>query len=386
MKFNNLFLVIFTVFLFTFFSCQSGLKNIGFYEIKESNGSDDNNSQITTHYDGLVYLSSDKDYIKVFPKSDVMQNSGKIDLIEGKILFIDKKSFFKNKLEKINIDDNFYFPNQLGNIQFYRLKLPYYIINFNSTVTLEYYNNENKITEIKTILHFISNSDFYNYYGFFIPLNINWNINKIKVGINISSDKKINIKIIKNIYVKVIDFIVDTVFFDKKKTDEFFNYNMEKIILERKIKYDIWGENNNYLYLFNGYGFPVIDEFGISSNFGDARILKGYNGRILSPKSHHTGLDISKRYCDFAYATADGIIRLTKYNELFGNTLIIEHGFGLFTTYYHLEKFFVKEGDIVLQYDTEELLYDIEKAESKYSETSAKLDVVRQNSFNDVKS
>lgn len=44
----------------------------------------------------------------------------------------------------------------------------------------------------------------------------------------------------------------------------------------------------------------------------------------------------------------------------------------------------VKEGDIVLQYDTEELLYDIEKSESKYGETSARLDLVRQKSFNDI--
>jgi len=44
----------------------------------------------------------------------------------------------------------------------------------------------------------------------------------------------------------------------------------------------------------------------------------------------------------------------------------------------------VKEGDIILRYDTDELLYDIEKSEIKCSESSAKLDMTQQKSFKDV--
>ncbi len=52
-----------------------------------------------------------------------------------------------------------------------------------------------------------------------------------------------------------------------------------------------------------------------------------------------------------ARAVADGIIAFSGETSAFGNTLVIDHGFGLYTVYGHLEDLSHKSGDTVKQYD-----------------------------------
>ena len=44
-------------------------------------------------------------------------------------------------------------------------------------------------------------------------------------------------------------------------------------------------------------------------------------------------------------ATANGIVKKSKYNGSFGNFIEIDHGNGFFTVYGHLSKRFVKKGE-----------------------------------------
>lgn len=45
----------------------------------------------------------------------------------------------------------------------------------------------------------------------------------------------------------------------------------------------------------------------------------------------------------------------------------------------------VKPGDIILEYNTQELNYQLKQAQAQYDEASAKLDMVRQRAFNDIR-
>ena len=84
----------------------------------------------------------------------------------------------------------------------------------------------------------------------------------------------------------------------------------------------------------------------ISSVYGSQRILNG------EPKSPHNALDYAAKTGTPITAPADGVVTLA-YDEMFltGKTVLIDHGLGVTTSYSHLSKMSVKEGDIVKRGD-----------------------------------
>jgi len=76
-------------------------------------------------------------------------------------------------------------------------------------------------------------------------------------------------------------------------------------------------------------------------NFGVRRV---YNGRT---KSFHAGLDLAAAEGTPVAAAADGRVVLAGDLYFSGGTVLIDHGAGLFTQYFHLSRIDVKEGDTV---------------------------------------
>lgn len=91
-------------------------------------------------------------------------------------------------------------------------------------------------------------------------------------------------------------------------------------------------------HLWNG-NFIVPVEGELSSDFGLRRIMNG------EPKNPHTGIDIAAPEGTPVHTSNHG--KIVFIDELFytGKTLIIDHGLGLFTMYFHLSEILVKEGD-----------------------------------------
>jgi murein DD-endopeptidase MepM/ murein hydrolase activator NlpD len=82
----------------------------------------------------------------------------------------------------------------------------------------------------------------------------------------------------------------------------------------------------------------------ISGVYGSQRVLNG------EPKRPHFGLDIANKTGTPIVAPANGIVRLAHNNMFYsGGTLIIDHGFGISTTYIHLSKIDVKQNQVVKQ-------------------------------------
>ncbi|MBC2709956.1 MAG: M23 family metallopeptidase [Desulfosarcina sp.] len=90
--------------------------------------------------------------------------------------------------------------------------------------------------------------------------------------------------------------------------------------------------------------WPVIGR--ISGVYGSQRILNG------KPRRPHYGVDIAAPTGTPIKAPADGVVSLA-HNDMFfsGGTLIVDHGHGLSTSYLHLHKILVKEGQRVKQGD-----------------------------------
>lgn len=78
-----------------------------------------------------------------------------------------------------------------------------------------------------------------------------------------------------------------------------------------------------------------------SGNFGARRI---YNGKT---KSVHAGLDFAAAEGTPVAAAGDGRVVLAGDLYFSGGTVLLDHGAGLFTQYFHLSRIDVKEGDAV---------------------------------------
>src|SRR5262245_40262 len=63
----------------------------------------------------------------------------------------------------------------------------------------------------------------------------------------------------------------------------------------------------------------------------------------------HTGLDISAEYGTPIKATADGVVESAGYNGNYGNSVVLDHGYGIGTRFGHMSRIAVRPGQKVLR-------------------------------------
>ncbi|MEG2144478.1 MAG: M23 family metallopeptidase, partial [Oscillospiraceae bacterium] len=97
--------------------------------------------------------------------------------------------------------------------------------------------------------------------------------------------------------------------------------------------------------LWQGKFMPPLKEYRITSEFGEIRTVNG------APSDRHGGLDMAAPAGTPVYATNDGEVLFAEKIQLTGNTIMIEHGLGLKSHYYHMDSLNVKAGDMVKKGD-----------------------------------
>jgi len=85
-------------------------------------------------------------------------------------------------------------------------------------------------------------------------------------------------------------------------------------------------------------GFARPRDAEVTARFGDQRTLNG------KKKSVHYGLDLDGQVGDPVTAANDGTVVLVRNCYTSGNTVLIAHGGGVITGYFHLSAFAVKQG------------------------------------------
>jgi murein DD-endopeptidase MepM/ murein hydrolase activator NlpD len=75
--------------------------------------------------------------------------------------------------------------------------------------------------------------------------------------------------------------------------------------------------------------------------FGSVRIMNG------QPRNPHNGEDIGAPLGTDVAVTNDGVVRLTVDHFFSGRGVIVDHGLGFYSMYFHLSEVLVKDGDLV---------------------------------------
>jgi len=118
---------------------------------------------------------------------------------------------------------------------------------------------------------------------------------------------------------------------------------LKRITLEKeKVKAVLAGFTPDRLW---GSGFLVPVEGTVTGAFGSKRILNG------QPRNQHNGEDIAASLGTPVKATNDGVVKMVDDHFFSGKGVILDHGLGLFTMYFHLDSTAVKEGGRVKRGD-----------------------------------
>ena len=80
----------------------------------------------------------------------------------------------------------------------------------------------------------------------------------------------------------------------------------------------------------------------VMSDFADRRTYI-YKGKVVDQQDH-LGLDLASTRAAEIQAANDGVVMLAQYFGIYGNTVVIDHGYGLMSLYGHLSSITVSSG------------------------------------------
>jgi murein DD-endopeptidase MepM/ murein hydrolase activator NlpD len=171
----------------------------------------------------------------------------------------------------------------------------------------------------------------------YIPVSYYEKPKKLKVEVFYTKDGKSNSK---EIFFEVIDG-------DYKK--ETLSVDGSKVKLSKKDKQRTRKEYAEAMKIYNTVteekftdsDFIMPIDSKITSDFGNARVFNG------SLKSYHSGTDFRAKVGTPIKSANDGVVVLASDRFYAGGSIIIDHGHGIYSCYYHMSRFDVKEGQKV---------------------------------------
>jgi len=119
---------------------------------------------------------------------------------------------------------------------------------------------------------------------------------------------------------------------------------LKRIKEEREEANKIYATANAGLKFSSKFILPMSS--AVTSPFGTARV---FNGTL---KSYHGGTDFRAAVGSSVIAANDGVVVIAKDRYYAGGSVVIDHGEGIYTQYYHLSALNVKVGQSVKKGDT----------------------------------
>lgn len=118
--------------------------------------------------------------------------------------------------------------------------------------------------------------------------------------------------------------------------------NNDNLIISEKIL-------NLNMALDNLNAFKPLENAKVIGLFG-SHVKFSFN-KADAGESYHLGIDLSSTKNAPVIASNDGVVVMSEELGVYGNVIMIEHGYGLASLYGHLSEVYKKEGDVIKQGD-----------------------------------
>jgi murein DD-endopeptidase MepM/ murein hydrolase activator NlpD len=118
--------------------------------------------------------------------------------------------------------------------------------------------------------------------------------------------------------------------------------DQESIAEERARLFEIWEQNSGPAQWQTAFQLPINSFLEISSTFGARR---SYNGGPY--RTYHEGVDFAAYGGTPVLAPAGGTVVVAEFLYVRGGAVIIDHGLGIYSGFYHLSSIAVAPGDVV---------------------------------------
>lgn len=175
-----------------------------------------------------------------------------------------------------------------------------------------------------------------NSYAALIGIDMNTEPNLYTLSLVLENEKGRKIKKNYKIKVRPTKFGIQRLTLPKEMV-ELDEETLKRVRSEQEKIGKVWNIFTEE-YLWEG-NFIAPAEGEVSSNFGLRRIING------EPKNPHKGIDFAAPEGTPVYAPNNGRVVFIDEQFFSGKSLIIDHGFGLFTMYFHLSEILVDNGE-----------------------------------------
>ncbi len=189
--------------------------------------------------------------------------------------------------------------------------------------------------------NFYKNPFFSNSYYALIPISYYKKANKYKIIISYKQNDK---KYFKSTFLTVTNGKYKSEVINVPKSK--FKPNKQRIKRTQQEYIEamsVYNFKSNEIYWNKDFTYPMKSK--ITSSFGTKRV---YNGQL---KSYHSGTDFRAKIGTKILASNDGIVRISQNRFYSGNSIVIDHGAGIYSCYFHLSKMNYKVGDRIKRGD-----------------------------------
>ncbi|MDR3208601.1 MAG: M23 family metallopeptidase [Rickettsiales bacterium] len=167
------------------------------------------------------------------------------------------------------------------------------------------------------------------------------------IDLGMDAPEKITLDFYKNGKWRSFDYMIKR----RKYPEQHIKVSKKFIEYPPEIQARIDGENDSIIGVreridysfaeFMDWKYPFSKKYPTSGVYGARRIFNG------EPRSPHKGWDIAAPKGTPVRSIGQGIVVLTINAYMSGKTVLVSHGYGLFSLYAHLDRINVKFGDIV---------------------------------------
>ncbi len=194
-----------------------------------------------------------------------------------------------------------------------------------------------KLTFDKQNIDFYKNPFLSNSYYALLPISYYQKLGKDRIIFSYLENNK---KIFKGLDLEIIDGKYKSEVINVKPS--IFKPNKQRVARTKK-EYqeamEIYNSSSDEIYWKDDFIYPLNSK--ITSDFGTKRV---YNGQL---KSYHGGTDFKAKDNTEIIASNSGIVRISANRFYAGNSIVIDHGQGVYSCYFHLNTMNFKVGDFI---------------------------------------